>query len=215
LNVYSEKIMVAKRELRKAAERERQRNEILDIGLVAFAAKGYDGTSMNEIAEVSGYSVGHIYNVIGNKEELFEAVVSREADALFDLIDEAFAGFDGEPAKECIDSLIETSLRFFDTHQLFFRIYLNETDGIRISSAHLKTTKLEKRHQTMNKGIRGLFKRAVEEGTASTLSPDDMATVFDELIKGFVARWAQKGYPGKISNKADVIKHILWNGIKR
>ncbi|MCK4776229.1 MAG: TetR family transcriptional regulator, partial [Candidatus Krumholzibacteria bacterium] len=52
--------MTQQKEIRKAAERDRQRNEILNVGLSAFAANGYDGASMNEIAGVSGYSVGHI-----------------------------------------------------------------------------------------------------------------------------------------------------------
>jgi AcrR family transcriptional regulator len=186
----------------------------LDVGLGAFAANGYDGASMNEIAEVSGFSVGHIYNVVGNKDALFEAVVSRELDALFDRIDEVFASHEARPARECIDALIETSLLFFDNHQQFFQIYLSETDGVRISSTHFRNTCLTKRHHAADRRLHALFKRAIEEGAAAELSPDDMTTAFDELLKGFVARWAHKGYPGKISRKANVIKHILWNGIK-
>jgi hypothetical protein len=74
---------------------------------------------------------------------------------------------------------------------------------------------MTKRHHAADKRLRALFKRAIEEGAATELSPDDMTTAFDELLKGFVARWAYKGYPGKISRKANVIKHILWNGIKK
>jgi AcrR family transcriptional regulator len=207
--------MTQQREIRKAAERDRQRNEILDVGLNAFAANGYDGASMNEIAEVSGYSVGHVYNVVGNKDALFEAVLSRELDALFDRIDEVFASRAVGPARECVDALIETSLLFFDNHQQFFQIYLSETDGVRISSTHFRNECLTKRHHAADKRLRALFKRAIEEGATAELSPDDMTTAFDELLKGFVARWAHKGYPGKISRKANVIKHILWNGIKK
>lgn len=207
--------MTAKRELRKAADRDRQRNEILDVGLEAFAANGFEGASMNEIAEVSGFSVGHIYNVVGNKDELFEAVVSRELGGLFDRIDEVFESTSDKSASECINALIDASLVFFDSHQLFFQVYLNETDGVRISSTHLPSKLLDKRHQASDKRIHGLFARAIEEESVADLSPEDLATAFDELMKGFIARWAHKGYPGKISKKADVIKHILWHGIQR
>lgn len=207
--------MTAKRELRRAADRDRQRNEILDVGLEIFAAHGFDGTSMNEIAEVSGFSVGHIYNVIGNKDALFEAVVSRESDELFDRIDDVYESLAGKSASECIDAVIDASLVFFDSHRSFFQIYLSETDGVRMRSAHLPSKRLGRRHQAADKRLRDLFTRAFEEGAVTDLSPDDLATAFDELLKGFIARWAHKGYPGKISRKAAVIKHILWHGIQR
>jgi AcrR family transcriptional regulator len=207
--------MIEKREQRRAADRDRQKNEILDVALKAFADKGYDGASMNEIAVVSGYSVGHIYNVIGNKDVLFEEVVSRELDELFDRIDALYRSFSDKPAAECINAMIDTSLVFFDSHQLFFQIYLGETDGVRISSTHMPDERLRKRHREMEKKLRALFSRAIEEGAVSDLSTDDLATAFDELLKGFIARWAHKGYPGKISKKASVIKHILWHGIQR
>jgi len=82
---------VTKRLDRRAAEQERQRNEIFRVALDAFAARGYEGTSMNEIAEASGYSVGHIYNIIGNKETLFERVMMRESTELVRLVTDVIA----------------------------------------------------------------------------------------------------------------------------
>jgi AcrR family transcriptional regulator len=207
--------MIEKREQRRAAERDRQKNEILDVALKAFAEKGYDGASMNEIASVSGYSVGHIYNVVGNKDALFEEVVSRELDELFDRLDALYRSFSHKPAVECVNTIIDETLVFFDGHHLFFQIYLNETDGVRISSTHLHDQRLRKRHREMEKKLRALFGRAIEEGAVADLTTDDLATALDELVKGFIARWAHKGYPGKISKKANVIKHILWHGIQR
>jgi AcrR family transcriptional regulator len=204
-----------KREIRKAAERGRQRNEILDVALEAFAAKGYDGASMNEIAEVSGFSVGHIYNIIGNKDVLFEEAVSRELNELFDRIEEVYESYSDKPARECIDAMIDTTLVFFDSHRLFFQVYLNETDGVRICSTHLPNLQLNKRHQATDKKLRSVFARGIEEGAVTELSSDDLTTAFDELLKGFIARWAHKGYPGKISKKSNVIKHILWHGIEK
>lgn len=207
--------MIEKREQRRAAERDRQKTEILDVALRAFADKGYDGASMNEIAVVSGYSVGHIYNVIGNKDVLFDEVVSREVYELFDRLDAVYSSYSDKPASECVDALVDTTLDFFDSHHLFFQIYLNETDGVRISSTHLLDERFRKRHREMEKKLRALLSRAIDEGAVTDLSVDDLATAFDGLLKGFVARWAHKGYPGKISKKARVVKHILWHGIQR
>ena len=203
------------REERKAQERDWQRKKILDAALGAFAANGYVGASMNEVAEVSGFSVGHIYNVIGKKDALFEEVVSRELDEMFDTIDDVFERNAEGPASVCIDNVIDTTLTFFDSHNLFFQVYLNETDGKRISSKRLPCARLGERLASSEKRLRRLFKRAIDEGVVADLSPNDLATFFDEIIKGFIGAWAADGYRGKISKKAKVIKQVLWHGIHR
>lgn len=203
------------REERKAQERDWQRKKILDAALGAFAANGYVGASMNEVAEVSGFSVGHIYNIIGKKDALFEEVVSRELDEMFDTIDDVFERNAEGPASVCIDNVIDTTLTFFDCHNLFFQVYLNETDGKRISSKRLPCARLGERLASSEKRLRRLFKRAIDEGAVADLSPNDLATFFDEIIKGFIGAWAADGYRGKISKKAKVIKQVLWHGIHR
>jgi AcrR family transcriptional regulator len=203
------------REERKAQERDWQRKKILDAALAAFAANGYVGASMNEVAEVSGFSVGHIYNVIGKKDALFEEVVSKELDEMFDMVDDIFERNADNPASVCIDNVIDTTLTFFDSHKLFFQVYLNETDGKRISSKRLPCERLGERLASSELRLRRLFKRAIDEGAVSDLSPNDLATFFDEIIKGFIGAWAADGYHGKISKKAKVIKQVLWHGIHR
>ncbi|MGD8414050.1 MAG: TetR/AcrR family transcriptional regulator [Candidatus Latescibacterota bacterium] len=203
------------RQQRKAEERDWQRKKILDAALAAFAANGYVGASMNEIADVSGFSVGHIYNIIGKKDALFEAVVSREFDLLFDMIDGVFEQHGNGPARNCIDATIDVMLTFFDSHQLFFQVYLNETDGKRISSKRLPSERLDRRLATSERRFKALFRRAIDEGSVADLPPDDLSIAFDELVKGFIGAWAAGGYRGKISKKAKVIKQVLWYGIHR
>ena len=59
-----------------------------------------------------------------------------------------------------------------------------------------------------------LFRQAADAGLTAELSPSDMRTALSELISGFLAAWAAAGYRGRVSRKAKVIKHLLWNGIR-
>ena len=204
-----------KREQRKAAERDRQKNEILDIARREFAAKGYERVLMNEIAERSGYSVGHIYNVIGNKDALFGAVLMRDGTQLAALVEAEFEAHENKPVRECIDGLIDTVMEFFDSHREFFEIYLNETGGMRANIERRWAKSLCELKKQTDERVGELFARAVKEGAMADLDAADMAVAFSELINGFIASWAVGGYTGNVSEKSDVIKHILWNGIQR
>lgn len=60
-------------------ERRRQhtRDVLLDAAVQVFARRGFEGASLEEIAEQAGYSRGAIYKNFGGKEELFLAVIRR------------------------------------------------------------------------------------------------------------------------------------------
>ncbi|MEY2423172.1 MAG: hypothetical protein QOI95_3239 [Acidimicrobiaceae bacterium] len=57
--------------------REHTRNLLLDAAKDVFARRGFEGASLEEIAEAAGYTRGAIYKHFGTKEELFLAVNKR------------------------------------------------------------------------------------------------------------------------------------------
>lgn len=81
-------------------ERRRQqtRDVLVEAAAQVFAERGFEGASLEEIAERAGYSRGAIYKNFGGKDELFLAVNQRQnerAVARFaDLIDDTGSGWD-------------------------------------------------------------------------------------------------------------------------
>lgn len=71
--------------------REHTRNLLLDAAEEVFVAKGFEGASLDEIAETAGYTRGAIYKHFAHKEDLFLAVNRRHNEQLLtgflDLVD--------------------------------------------------------------------------------------------------------------------------------
>ena len=63
-----------------------RREQLVDVGRKLFAAKGFEGTSVEEIAAAAGVSKPVIYEHFGGKEGLYAVVVDREIDALLSAI---------------------------------------------------------------------------------------------------------------------------------
>ncbi len=62
---------------------ERTRNALIDSACTVFATRGFEGASLDEIAEEAGFTRGAIYKHFANKEDLFFAVVDTfNADVL-------------------------------------------------------------------------------------------------------------------------------------
>ncbi len=94
----------------QAEKTEITRNKILKVALKTFGEKGYDNTSIQEIAEASGYSVGSVYRQWKNKQQLFinawNVYVSEYISEGMELMPEA------PTVDEMLDFLLERSERF-------------------------------------------------------------------------------------------------------
>ncbi|MFS2294370.1 MAG: TetR/AcrR family transcriptional regulator, partial [Actinomadura sp.] len=71
------------------AERERQ---MLDVAEEVFGERGYQATSMDEIAERCGVSKPMLYEYFGSKDGLLAACVGRSKAELLDVTQKAMAG---------------------------------------------------------------------------------------------------------------------------
>jgi len=84
-----------------AAER---RDDVLDAALTAFAAKGYEGTSTEDIAREAGISQPYLFRLFGTKKELFLATVTRCFRETLELFQRSAEGLRGEEALHAIGS---------------------------------------------------------------------------------------------------------------
>jgi AcrR family transcriptional regulator len=61
---------------------------LLAVAVGVFNQRGYDGTSMEDLARASGITKSSIYHHVRSKEELLRLAVGRALDALFAVLDE-------------------------------------------------------------------------------------------------------------------------------
>ena len=67
---------------------ERTANRVLDAAETLFARKGYEGTSLREIAKIVGIKEPGLYRYFSNKEELYRKVLERGLRPLADRLDQ-------------------------------------------------------------------------------------------------------------------------------
>ncbi len=69
-----------------------RRAALLDVGRTLFAERGFDGTSVEEIAARAGVSKPVVYEHFGGKDGLYAVVVDREVAALLERFTAALTG---------------------------------------------------------------------------------------------------------------------------
>lgn len=84
----------------------RTRRRILDAAEVEFAAHGFDGVSMRQIADGSAQALGVVTYHFASKEALFEQVVVRRAQELNSLRHQALEALDNPTLEQVIAAFL-------------------------------------------------------------------------------------------------------------
>jgi AcrR family transcriptional regulator len=78
----------------KTRDVEASRRKIEAAAMKIFTRQGYHGTSIREIAEASGFSIGNLYNHYPTKEDLFVTLVKKYEQRFSELRGKALADID-------------------------------------------------------------------------------------------------------------------------
>jgi len=153
---------------RQQAKSEVAARRILDAALHLFSNQGFRATSVREIAEEAGLSVGNVYHHFGNKETIFQRLIDRYWEALLDpdlplnqVFREAQFPDDLELAASAIEQIV-------DQHQE--EILLIYVDVIEFRGEHIRTF-----YETMagrfEEAYAESFAKAQEEGRLGEIDP--------------------------------------------
>jgi AcrR family transcriptional regulator len=101
------------RKLTPEMRRDQTRAYLLEAAAAVFAARGFHGATLDEIAEAAGFTKGAIYSNFGSKEDLFLALVEQREQAMLDQFFSAAAP--GATTAEVIDSISDVYRRLTPT----------------------------------------------------------------------------------------------------
>ncbi|WP_242608942.1 TetR/AcrR family transcriptional regulator [Actinomadura formosensis] len=157
------------------AERERQ---MLDVAEEVFGERGYQATSMDEIAERCGVSKPMLYEYFGSKDGLLVACVSRSKAELLDVTQKAMAG--ATTAEDILWRGMVAYFSFIDSHSKSFAMLLREP--IAASAETAEAVEATRRQQsTLIAGVLTMF---------APSAPGDVIEAYTQIIMGASERMA-------------------------
>ncbi len=169
-----------KRETR-AQKQARTRAELLATAAGVFARRGYDGASVEEIAEEAGYSHGAVYSNFEGKADLFLAVFEEYmAERARELAATQPAAVDDAPLETRARALADQWMERFAADRESFVLHMEFI-------AHAgRDPELAGRFGTRSAALREAVSRYIagyqeEAGIELALPPDDLALVLRAL----------------------------------
>ncbi len=158
----------------RAPQRQRGRERVAALQAAAaqlFVEKGFDGTTMTEIAARAGASIGSLYLFFPTKQVLAQTMLAELADEVSVLLDGLLVASRGWAATRIADSVFDELSRFLGNHPEYAVLI-----DVRGDNSLRQTVRTRRRSQ-----IAALFAQA--EPKLPEGQPERLAVIVPELMR--------------------------------
>ncbi|MBQ0925742.1 MULTISPECIES: TetR/AcrR family transcriptional regulator [Saccharopolyspora] len=180
-----------------------RRQQLLDVARALFAEKGFDGTSIEEIAHRAGVSKPVVYEHFGGKEGVYAVVVDREMRNLLDLI---VSALDAGHPRVLLEQAAHALVDYIDENTDGFRVLVRDSP---VASSSGTFSSLLNDIASQVEHILGL--QFTARGYDAKLAP-----LYSQALVGMVALTGQWWLEARKPKKEEVAAHLVnlaWNGL--
>lgn len=181
-----------------------RREQLISIGRTLFSEKGFEGSTVEEIAAMAEVSKPVIYEHFGGKEGLYAVVVDREIQALLTAITESLA--DSGHARALLERAAMALLDYIENSTEGFRILVR--DNAPGQSTGSFASLISDVATQVEHILAAEFKRRRLDPKAAPL--------YAQMLVGMVATPGGWWLDSRRMKKADVAAHVVnlaWNGL--
>jgi AcrR family transcriptional regulator len=193
---------VAKRVRMTAQER---REQLVGVARSVFAERGFEATSVEEIAERAGVSKPVVYQHFGGKEGIYAVIVDREVRQLTDSL------------ARCFDA-IHPRLVAVGAADAFLSYIEDHEDGFRVLVRDAPTPLSQGSFATVIADVAVRVERLLVEEFGDRGFDAKTAPMYARMLVGAVALvgewWLDEREPAREVVAAHVV-NLLWNGLAR
>ena len=180
-----------------------RRHQLIIIARTLFAERGYESTSVEEVAQRAGVSKPVVYEHFGGKEGLYAVVVDREMSALLDGITSSLTNNRYRPR---VETVVLALLTYVEERTDGFRLLLRDSPAA-ISSGTYSSL--------INDAVSQVSSILAGDFSRRGLDPD-LAPLYAQALVGSVTMTAQWWLDAREPKKEVVAAHLvnmMWNGL--
>jgi AcrR family transcriptional regulator len=179
---------------------------LLDTAVAVFNERGYDATSMDELASRLGVTKSAIYHHVPSKVELLRLALDRALDGLFAVTEEP--GATTGPAIDRLEYVVRASVRVLAAELPYVTLLLRVRGNSPVERAALQ------RRRDFDRFVTGLVRAAAAEGD---VRPDIDPAVTSRLLFGGVnslIEWYRPDRGLDADALADALVATTFDGIR-
>ncbi|MEF8787896.1 MAG: TetR/AcrR family transcriptional regulator [Planctomycetota bacterium] len=196
---------------RRERERLWHRRLILEAAEELFSSRGYHATSVQQIAEEAEFSVGFLYNMFENKEDLYHQLVQQRMEQYEQQVNQRIE--EAPDAVEKVRAVVSTKLEFFRQNKQFFNIFMN-----------LSTASTERRPPPFNRAIierymnyqaelEDIFRCGIRDGLFADRDPAMAVLALEGVTNAIIRRWSRPVEEKRELVDPETVENLLFHGL--
>jgi AcrR family transcriptional regulator len=197
---------------RRARERALRRAEVLDVARRLFARKGYQRTTMVEVAAASEVALGTLYRICPSKEAMLWSLLENYVDQLIEHVRRA-AGEAAAP-HDLLPDVVRAQLAFSLQNADVLRLYLSGWTGYEFTVRQRFGERIDDKYEEYLRLLAGVFSRGGRIGVFATEPPRRLAVALGGMIHALIRRWLrERGLDLAAEGKA--LLRVVVDGVAR
>lgn len=181
-----------------------RRAQLLEIGRSLFAHKGFDGTSVEEIATNANVSKPVVYEHFGGKEGIYAVIVDREVEHLTSALVQALTA--GGHPKLLLERTALALLTYIEDSEDGFRILVRDSPVAQATGTF----------SSLIGDVATQVEHLLADQFSSRGLDENAAPIYAQMLVGMVALTGQYWLDARSLDKHQVAAHLVnlaWNGL--
>ena len=191
--------------------REFRVREILEAACRVVAQHGFQGTTIDRVAEEAKIAKGTVYLYFHNKDELLKAAVEQGIENFTNQLRAEVA--EVRTPLEKLRRLVEAGLRLSDANRDFFKTLLLERNFLAASPNHPEAVHMLDLHLAYIRLIEGIIQEGIHAGVLRPHNVEAAAFALNEAMRGCFQQRALGLTARPVAEDADILLDIFFHGI--
>jgi AcrR family transcriptional regulator len=203
---------------RKEREKLQRKNEIIQVAINLFSQKGYNKTTLEEIATSAEFGIGTIYNYFQSKEEIYRNILESIFETSFDIFDEAVKKTSG--VCDFFKYYTERVFNVFYENRNALLLFVSYMTSVEERPVNVSCESFKDMQEKITEILNERISKAINEGEIRPLNPGHLIQYYFSLVFPYITNLIKPVRENNLDFGAlnltehiDFVIDVLFNGI--
>ncbi len=188
-----------------------KRQEILKAAIELFSERGFERTTVDEIAARANVGKGTIYLHFENKEKVFIAIIESGIQYMINRMDEILS----EPGDfhQRFQEMLRQHLQFAENHRKFYQLFLKERLNLKFIGDKDAQDRILEMHQKVHQQLTEFIQIGIDQDQIRNGDPSIYALAFSGIVSHFCFHCLTEKETNSLVEQMPVILDLFFNGV--
>ena len=197
---------------RKERERLFRRKEIIEASVELFATKGFNSTTLDEIAEAAEFGKGTLYNYFEGKQEIYTAIIEEVLENDLKIIKEA--DNNSGDAVEFLENYTNGIVTYCVENKFSFLIFVREIAQLDSTHSITNMDNFKEKHKEKHNIFSNRIKKGIKSGKLGNFETEKLVTIYVHMVFPYIHHLIIcRNDEIDIKKEVDLILNVLFKGI--